>query len=274
MLRFFVRPFIRLLEVLYRVPSLRRLMVEFRTEFNDAVPVSIEKKNVYIHVTSRMENQRMEGFLSKEPDTIEWLNGLNEGDFFLDIGANIGVYSLYAAAIRGAVVAAVEPEAQNFSSLNRNIYTNKLQSRVTAWPFAAADDYGAAHLNLVRFQSGGGHNAVGTPINENGKPFLPQHIQGTMKVRLDQVPLFGKKGIRVPKFIKIDVDGIEYEVILGVFEWLENKNLEEILVETSLVSESGQKIKEILESFGFSTNNPALMRYNRGNYIFRRVQKD
>jgi hypothetical protein len=41
---------------------------------------------------------RAETLLTKEPETIEWIETFNEESVFWDVGANIGVYSLYAAA--------------------------------------------------------------------------------------------------------------------------------------------------------------------------------
>ena len=73
---------------------------------------------------------RAKTFLTKEPDTIEWIEKFNEKDVFLDVGANIGIYSLYAAK-KVSKVWALEPESLNYAMLNLNIlitnYHQKLQ---------------------------------------------------------------------------------------------------------------------------------------------------
>ena len=56
--------------------------------------------------------------LTKEPETIAWIDGFNEGDVFYDIGANIGVYSLYAAFKKKTQVFAFEPSPFNFATLS------------------------------------------------------------------------------------------------------------------------------------------------------------
>lgn len=57
--------------------------------------------------TTRM---RASSFETKEPETIRWINIFREGEKLLDIGANIGIYSLYSA-LKGLYVISVEPEA-------------------------------------------------------------------------------------------------------------------------------------------------------------------
>src|ERR1041385_7886227 len=69
---------------------------------------------------------RAETILTKETDTIEWIEGLDERGVFWDIGANIGVYSLYAILRRSVTVLAFEPAAANFHVLSRNIQLNDL----------------------------------------------------------------------------------------------------------------------------------------------------
>ena len=59
-------------------------------------------------------------FETKEPETLNWIRGFDAEDNLLDIGANIGIYSLYAA-YKGGNVTAIEPDALNYALLNLNI---------------------------------------------------------------------------------------------------------------------------------------------------------
>ena len=79
---------------------------------------SVRGLSIDLLVTSEIEHYRADTYASKEPDTLDWLDAeLNDEDVFFDIGANIGVYSLYAAALNaGCRVFAFEPEAQNFAT--------------------------------------------------------------------------------------------------------------------------------------------------------------
>ena len=57
---------------------------------------------------------RASSFLYKEPETIKWIDSFNSSEYFLDIGANIGIYSLYAAK-KGISTTCIEPDALNFA---------------------------------------------------------------------------------------------------------------------------------------------------------------
>ncbi|MDA0225662.1 MAG: FkbM family methyltransferase, partial [Proteobacteria bacterium] len=67
---------------------------------------------------------RVESLYTKEPDTIDWLCSMTREDLLFDVGANVGMYTIFAAATRGTRVLAFEPEAQNYGILNTNIHGN------------------------------------------------------------------------------------------------------------------------------------------------------
>src|SRR3989338_9770525 len=81
---------------------------------------------------------RANTFFSKEPDTLAWIDTFNKSDTFYDIGANVGLYSLYAA-IKGISVIAFEPESQNYAEFNKNIFLNNLDSKIQALNVAISD---------------------------------------------------------------------------------------------------------------------------------------
>ena len=70
---------------------------------------------------------RANTFDTEEPETIGWLDTLAADDILWDVGANVGMYSIYAARFRRCKVIAFEPESQNFAVLVRNISLNGLQ---------------------------------------------------------------------------------------------------------------------------------------------------
>ena len=82
---------------------------------------------------------RVETISTKEPCTLEWIAEFKPNDILVDVGANVGMYTVWAAATRGARVFAFEPEAQNYALLNRNILFNDLQrATVKAYCMAAS----------------------------------------------------------------------------------------------------------------------------------------
>ena len=90
---------------------------------------SIEIK---IGVLSPLEDYRAKSYATKEPETLDWLeDDLRDNDVFMDIGANIGLYSLYAAKLSpSCTVFSFEPEAQNYSRLCNNIVLNGVSNIV------------------------------------------------------------------------------------------------------------------------------------------------
>ena len=69
----------------------------------------------------------------KEPETIEWIDSFDQSKkiIFWDIGANIGIYSVYAATkFNNIEVVSFEPSTSNLRVLSRNISINNLQSKI------------------------------------------------------------------------------------------------------------------------------------------------
>ena len=84
---------------------------------------------------------RAKTLLTKEPETINWLNHMPEGSVLWDIGANIGTYSIYAAKNNIRVIA-VEPSFMNIEILNRNVISNRVQDLVTIVTCAVGSNTG------------------------------------------------------------------------------------------------------------------------------------
>ena len=64
---------------------------------------------------------RVQTFSNKEPDTLTWIDDMEKNSCLWDIGANIGLYSIYAAKTRKSNVYAIEPSVFNLEILIRNI---------------------------------------------------------------------------------------------------------------------------------------------------------
>ena len=85
-------------------------------------------KHLQFYVPTQVAGYRVKTFFTKEPETIEWINkNGSERKVFLDIGANMGVYSLYYAKKFGGKVFSFEPSFKNLELLSKNIKINSLQ---------------------------------------------------------------------------------------------------------------------------------------------------
>jgi FkbM family methyltransferase len=178
--------------------------------------------------------RRAESVLSKEPDTIRWIDGFKDGTVFWDIGANVGVFSLYAAIRRPVTVLSFEPSASNYYVLARNIQLNGLCDRVAAYAVALSARTELAALNLASPSLGMSLSHFGRPGEHS--PYAETQAQianhGAIGFSIDEfVTRFNPP---FPTYMKIDVDGIELPILAGARDVLRDPRLESLLVELSL----------------------------------------
>lgn len=171
-----------------------------------------------------------------------------QGDVFLDVGANVGWYSLHVARVAGpeGLVLAVEPSPDNFAFLKENIKLNHL-SNVTALNFAAWDRDG--ELDLILAETCTGHTVKRAWAN-SAKPwsrFSERRV--TVRVparRLDDV--LKEQNVTQVDWVKIDVEGAEVEVLRGLQKTLTRFH-PRILIE----AERLEDLTSILQPMGYRT---------------------
>jgi FkbM family methyltransferase len=174
---------------------------------------------------------RVETLFQKEPVTIEWIAGFKPGEVLVDVGANVGMYSIWAAKTRGVRVYGFEPESQNFALLNRNIVINRLGGLVNAYCMALSDVDGLSQLHLSEFIVGGSCHTLGEKLDFKRDPMQPAHSQGCVSARLDDLVQAG--AVPDPDYIKIDVDGIEPKVVAGARRAIGAGRLKSMLIEVN-----------------------------------------
>jgi FkbM family methyltransferase len=191
---------------------------------------------------------RARTFLTKEPETIEWIDRFEPGDVLFDIGANIGLYSIYAAS-RSARVVAFEPESQNYALINQNIFLNGMGDRIACVAVALSDRQGLDYLYLSRFRAGESLHNFGAALDWQQRPFTPSFQQGSISFSLDAFLEFQPEPF--PTHIKIDVDGIEARVIRGAARTLRDARLKSLLVEFDGASADDVAAVAEIERAGF-----------------------
>ena len=174
---------------------------------------------------------RVKTILDKEPETISWINEFKDRSIFWDIGANVGLYSIYAASKRERIkVFSFEPSSSNLRTLSRNISINNLQNKINIVPFALSKNKNKfLLLKESSFNEGGALNSFGVNYNFSGKKFFSKNSYNTFGTSLDN--LIKLKILKVPNYIKIDVDGIEDLILAGAKNLLLNKKIKSILIE-------------------------------------------
>jgi FkbM family methyltransferase len=215
------------------------------------VNVQKEGLSVRFYAPTKHAGWRYKTMFIKEPETIEWLRALGPDDVLWDVGANVGIYSIYAALVTGCRVVAIEPGAANYWTLCKNIELNRLDEKVTALCIALGDEHKCADLYLYTSDSGGAQNALDRPQDDRGNPFKPQFRQGMLSIPADI--LAGELGVPQPTAIKIDVDGFELHVLRGAVRTFAESALKRISLEMdSANAELVKTASALLEEVGFA----------------------
>jgi FkbM family methyltransferase len=129
------------------------------------------------------------------------------GDTVYDIGANEGYFSLSLAKQvgRSGLVIAFEPVPQNLELLRKNIETNRL-SNVHVFDVAASDRCGEAVIRIAD------NSSMASLVWHKGNPSVVE-----LAVKTIAIDYLVKAGdLPVPRFVKIDVEGAEGLVLLGM----------------------------------------------------------
>lgn len=183
---------------------------------------------ITIGISTPNEHHRADTYVTKEPETLEWLRqNLRDGDVLYDVGANIGLYSLYAAKLRPSCrVFAFEPESHNFSSLCKNLLLNRV-TNVTPCCFPLSDREAFEPFHVYDLQPGGALHSLGAPSSFRDEP--PMATYGALSVTIDA--LVARYRLPPPNLVKLDVDGIEERILGGAGAVLASGALRTILVE-------------------------------------------
>ncbi len=202
----------------------QKLLNKLLNRTRTVVHKSIEMQ---FYVPNSLNSYRAKTFSSKEPETLEWIESFNEESIFWDIGANIGLYSIYAAKYNSAQVYAFEPSVFNLEFLAKNIYKNNLSNKVRIFPLALSN---RSEFNLFKMNDpvwGGALSTFGENYDQHGKDFNTTFEYTIAGVTADKaVELLSAPR---PDYIKIDVDGIEHLILEGCENIL--KTTKSVLVE-------------------------------------------
>ena len=198
---------------------------------------------------------RVNTFREEEPETIEWLDSIKEDECLWDVGANVGMYSIYASVFQKCRVVAFEPEAQNFSILMHNIDLNYMADQIIPVMSAVAGQSGIGQLKVPYFTKGGAFNqfTASSAVEESiyqprqGNYELTQYVYSSS---LDDY--MNQTNFPSPTHIKIDVDGIESKIVDGAANFLKQPTLRSVLIELNENVPADKEVKKIIESAGFS----------------------
>jgi FkbM family methyltransferase len=193
---------------------------------------TVSHKNIsfVLSVPNHLCKWRAATFSSKEPETLEWIDSWDEHATFWDIGANIGLYSLYAARAKQSTVYAFEPSVYNLTTLVANIAHNSLQSKVHVCTFPLSNKTSFNLMQNTATSMGSALSTFGESYGWDGQQLCAASSYSMLGLKGDDI-IACFSDVLPPDYVKIDVDGIEHLILSGMTNVL--SFAKEVLIEVN-----------------------------------------
>lgn len=252
--------------------------LELRSRLQRTGRMDYEPVEILLYVDSPTEYQTRLHSCAKEPEMVQWIEkSFGKGEVFYDIGANVGAYSLLAAKLYGSDIAvyAFEPAFPNFVQLCRNISLNRCQDSLVPLQIGLSDTTSLVGFNYSDLGTGSALHALGEPMHV-GEAFIPSIQLPVISYRLDD--LLEQFDLPVPNHIKIDVDGIEWEILQGAATMLQNPQVKDLMIEVDegmdvtplIVNYLGEKGFALKDKYKFVLSSETGKYAHTYNYLFER----
>lgn len=200
-----------------------------------------QKPPFIIDQKDELSSWRFKSFYEKEPETIKWIEFFATSEIplnFLDVGSNIGMYSLYfLSLVKDKLVVCVEPFQKNFELLNLNLKLNNYLDRaqVINNPLSSNTKRGHAMVSDNR-PGGSGYKLI--KDDQNHQESIEVQI-----LNIDSIlHPFDQKYI-----LKIDTDGNDFEILQGGIQSFKSGCIVSVLIEAS--QDTQNQIFDYLETF-------------------------
>ncbi len=144
------------------------------------------------------------------------LHFLKENECFMDVGANVGAYTILASGVNRAKTISFEPIPVTFDIMKQNVVLNNLEELVTLKNEGIGSENGI--LNFTNSNDTTNHVAIDNMADS------------TISVPITTLDKYYEQGFK-PSLIKIDVEGFETEVIKGAQLLLKDPILKAIIIE-------------------------------------------
>lgn len=181
-----------------------------------------------------------------EPETRLWIETyVKTGDVFWDIGANVGIFSIYANMGETVKTYAFEPSSLNFALLTEHLALNGMNDKVITLPIAFGDQNCIETLYFKNSEQGAACNSVGLSETQFGA-FEAQYQHNTIVYTIDD--FIKTYGLEQPDHLKLDVDGLEDLILKGATQTL--KGIKTLIVELEGKNDNNPLIEKILADAG------------------------
>ena len=197
--------------------KLKKIYSKILTKINKDNPIDITyhdiKFRLYPH-NNTIESKILVSSRLREGKELEIISGfIKNGGVFLDIGANIGYYSLMAAKLGATKIIAVEPNPIVLDRFKTNIKFNRFGRKIKTFQIGIGAKKATMELRLSHIDMGSS-SIINSKLNSD-------------KIQIKIIPLselLKKEGITRVDVLKIDIEGFEDRALFPYFETLD-KNL-------------------------------------------------
>tara|TARA_A100001011_G_scaffold393147_1_gene482347 strand:+ start:9523 stop:10380 length:858 start_codon:yes stop_codon:yes gene_type:complete len=214
--------------------------------------VSVDDVSFTLQCDNWITHFRWYLFRTKEIEVRNYIDVyLKDTDIFFDIGANIGVFSLYASKRHMNLnTYCFEPEYSNLHYLKENILKNNLMDRIKIYSIAVSESNGLSSLHVQDLTPGAAvHTESKSDINTTDEGYTVVWREG---VAIKTIDSLCQELRTIPNALKIDTDGNELKILKGATETLKNNLLRSMVLEMPPSKKEARKCADILLLAGFT----------------------
>ena len=235
-----------------------RKLFSFIKKIDNFETVDVNNKEIFILDKNYTTNYRIKTFFSKEPETLIWIDKFKNKSVFWDIGANIGLYSLYSQFLNKEIeVISFEPSILNLPSLIKNIHKNKLENNISVITNPIYNNSLINKFNLSDIEEGAANS------NFNSTELANSTKLSYKTNSLDFKNIKEIYDMKTPDYVKIDVDGNEFQILESLLS--NYQTIKSILIE---VNKNADKIEAILKDKNFQNT---FKKHGRSNQIWEKT---
>ena len=218
---------------------------EFMQLLDPRIDVVLDNQKLTFRTGNGRLLWRAKSLLTEEPLMITWIRSMHRDDVVLDVGANVGIYTIPIAK-RVQTVYACELDPLNIAILKENMFLNAVTENVVVLPFACGVSAKIVDVKFRDLAYGDALQLIEGGDPQNTRLGHQNHSAKVVQFSLDDI--FVKLDLARPNKVKIDVDGNELTVLQGMKDLIRGAN--EVYFEDSL-SDSCREVVQFLLSTGF-----------------------
>ena len=235
----------------------QKSIIEFRSQME-------EKRELVLFSPNQFSAYRVETIFTKEADTIQWIKSCGSDDsLFIDIGANIGIYTVFYLSYFSGKAVAVEPGFEHLTLLSRNLSVNNLSDRCTIIPLPIKSNEERIGISF-NFSDGPGpasRTEGYDKLNSRKSSYFTSTIN--LSMLLANSKLVSEDDLQ-NLIVKIDVDGPEIEVLSGICDLFETCRKVSLMIE--IQEDNYITVSKMLDDKGFTRKDSDYLTSGRNTF--------